>query len=64
MLAIIGGMMAAAYLHGSGMVDLSLGFSRGGLAEGAIMAGSGAAAGYAVLAVFRGLRHVATRARK
>ncbi len=60
-LAMIGGMMAAAYLDGRGVVDLSYGFGRGGFAEGALMALTGAIAGYAVLLVFRILRKFATR---
>ncbi len=62
-LAMIGGMMAAAYLDGRGVVDLSYGFGRGGFAEGALMALTGAIAGYAVLLVFRILRKFATRDR-
>lgn len=60
-LAMIGGMMAAAYLDGEGIVDLSYGFPRGGLAEGALMAITGAVAGYVVLLVFRKLRDFAAR---
>ncbi|TDI59307.1 MAG: hypothetical protein E2O94_03245 [Alphaproteobacteria bacterium] len=63
-LAMIGGMMAAAYLNGRGVVDLSYGFGRGGFAEGALMALTGAMAGYAVLLVFRILRKFATRDEK
>lgn len=54
--AILGGMMAAAYLHSQGVVDLSFGFPRGGFLEGAAMAITGAVAGYAVLFAFRLLR--------
>jgi len=57
-------MMAAAYLNGRGVVDLSYGFGRGGFAEGALMALTGAMAGYAVLLVFRILRKFATRDEK
>jgi len=64
LLAVIGGMMAAAYLDGEGVVDLSYGFPRGGLAEGALMAVTGAAAGYAVLLAFRKLRELVTRDEK
>jgi hypothetical protein len=53
LLAVVGGMMAAAYLHSQGVVDLSFGFPPGGLLEGAAMAITGALAGYAVLLVFR-----------
>ncbi len=60
-LAMMGGMMAAAYLDGRGVVDLSYGFERGGFAEGALMALTGAIAGYAVLLVFRILRKFAMR---
>ena len=55
-LAMMGGMMAAAFLDGRGVVDLSYGFARGGFAEGALLAFSGAIAGTAVLLVFRLLR--------
>jgi hypothetical protein len=58
LLAVIGGMMAAAYLHSQGVVDLSLGFPRGSPLEGAAMAIIGALAGYAVLLVFRLVRGV------
>ncbi len=61
MVAIIGGMMAAAYLHSQRVVDLGYGYPRGGFAEGALMAVTGAEAGYAVLLVFRMLRDFATR---
>ncbi len=60
-LAMMGGMMAAAYLDNRGAVDLSYGFERGGFAEGALMALTGAIAGYAVLLVFRILRKFAAR---
>ena len=63
-LAVIGGMMAAAYLDNRGAVDLSYGFERGGFAEGALMALTGAMAGYAVLLVFRILRKLANRDEK
>ncbi len=56
LVAMIGGMMAAAYLDGEGVVDLSYGFPQGGFAEGALMAITGAVAGYAVLLAFRKLR--------
>ncbi len=61
LVAVIGGMMAAAYLDIEGIVDLSFGFPQGGVAEGALMAITGAAAGYAVLFSFRKLRDLATR---
>ncbi len=61
MVAIIGGMMAAAYLESQGLVDLTFGFPRGGFVEGALMAVVGAMAGYVVLLVFRKLRDFATR---
>ncbi len=60
-LSVIGGMMAAAYLDIEGIVDLSYGFPRGGLAEGALIAITGAVAGYVVVLVFRKLRAFATR---
>ncbi len=63
-LAMIGGMMAAAHLDNRGVVDLSYGFGRGSFAEGALMALTGAIAGYAVLLVFRILRKFATRDEK
>ncbi len=63
-LSMIGGMMATAYLDGRGVVDLSYGFERGGFAEGALMALTGAIAGYAVLLVFRILQKFATRDEK
>ena len=63
-LAMIGGMMAAAYLDGRGVVDLSYGFGRGGFAEGALMALTGAIAGLAVLLVFRVLRNFTSRDEK
>ena len=60
-LSVIGGMMAASYLDSEGIVDLSYGFPRGGFAEGALIAMTGAVAGYVVLLVFRKLRDFATR---
>ena len=53
--------MASSYLDSEGIVDLSYGFSRGGLAEGALIAITGALAGYVILLVFRKLRDFATR---
>ena len=47
MIAVIGGMMAASYLDSQGILDLSFGFPQGGLAEGALMAITGALAGLA-----------------
>ena len=64
LLAIIGGMMAAAYLDSVGIVNLSFGFTEGGVAEGALMAISGGVAGYAVLLAFRKLRSLANRDKK
>ena len=64
LLAVICGMMAASFLHVQGLVDLSYGFSRGGLLEGALMALTGGLAGYAILLAFRMLRKLAGRARK
>ncbi len=60
-LAILGGMMAISYLDSIDAVDLSLGFARDGLVEGAILAMTGALAGYAVLLAFRKLRDFASR---
>ena len=60
-LAAIGGMMSASYLHGREVVDLSYGFPPGSLAEGALIAITGAVAGYAVLLAFRKLSDLATR---
>ncbi len=64
LLAVIFGMMAAAFLHDRGIVDLSYGFARGGLPEGALMALTGGLGGYAVLLAFRMLRNLANRAKK
>jgi len=63
LLAVIGGMMAGAYLHERGVVDLGFGFAPDGLPEGAAMALAGAAAGYAILLAFRKLRDLAGRDR-
>ena len=63
-IAALGGMMAAAYLHSQGTVDLSFGFPRGGLVEGLLMAVTGALAGLAVLLAFRLLRDLAQRLKK
>jgi len=64
LLAIIFGMMAASFLHERGIVDLSYGFSRGGLLEGALMALTGGLGGYAILLAFRKLRDLAKHAKK
>ena len=64
LLAMIGGMMAAAYLDVEGIVDLSFGFPQGGVVAGALMAITGAAAGYVVILSFRKLRDLVTRAKK
>jgi hypothetical protein len=64
LLAAVGGMMAASYLHSQGIVDLSYGFAEGGLLEGALMAITGAVAGYVVLLVFRKLRDLTAREKK
>ena len=61
LVAAIGGMMAAAYLDIEGIVDLSFGFPQGGVIEGALVAITGATAGYAVLFSFRKLRDLASR---
>ena len=52
-LAVLGGMMLAGYLHTRGAVDLSFGFPQGSLAEGAFMAVTGGAGGYFLLIIFR-----------
>ena len=61
LLSIMGGMMAAAFLHSRSVVDFSFGFPSGGLEEGAIMAATGGVSGYAVLFVFRLLRKLTKR---
>ena len=61
LVAVIGGMMAAAYLDTEGIVDLGFGFPRGGVVGGARMAITGATAGYVVLLSFRKLRELVTR---
>ena len=63
-IAIIGGMMAAAYLHNQGTVDLSFGFPHGSLVEGLLMAATGALGGFAVLLAFRLLRGLMERLKK
>ena len=57
-------MMVAAYLDVEGIVDLSFGFPQGGVVAGALMAITGAAAGYAVILSFRKLRDLVTRIKK
>ena len=64
LLAVIGGMMAAAYLDVEGIVDLSFGFPQGGVVAGALMAISGAAVGCAIMLSFRKLRDLVTRNKK
>ena len=64
LIAVLAGMMAAAYLHSTGRVDLSFGFPDGGLAEGAFIALIGAVGGFAVLLAFRGLKKLVTMGRK
>ena len=64
LLAVIGGMMAAAYLDVEGIVDLSFGFPQGGVVAGALMAISGAAVGCAIMLAFRKLRDLVTRNKK
>ena len=56
--------MAASYFDSQGIMDLSYGFPQGGFAEGALIAITGALAGYAVLLAFRMLRDLATRGKK
>ena len=55
-IAILAGMMAAAYLDSAGKVDLSFGFPEGGPVEGALIALTGATGGLVVLMVYRGVR--------
>ncbi len=64
LLAVIGGMMAAAYLDVEGIVDLSFGFPPGGVVAGVLMAISGAAVGCAIMLSFRRLRDLVTRNKK
>ena len=64
LLAVIGGMMVAAFLDVEGIVDLSFGYPQGGVVAGALMAITGAAAGYAVILSFRKLRDLVTRTKK
>ncbi len=64
LLAVLTGMMAAAYLDSTGRVDLSYGFPDGGPAEGALIALTGALGGWAVLLAFQGLRKLVRLARK
>ncbi len=63
LLAVVFGMMAAAFLHERGVVDLSYGFPSGGILEGALMALTGGVAGYAILLAFRILRGLVNRAK-
>ena len=53
LVAMLGGMMAASLLHGEKLIDLGFGFARGGIGEGVSIAIVGAAAGAAILMVFR-----------
>ena len=46
-----------------GVVDLSYGFARGGVAEGVLLAMTGGLAGYAMLLAFRIIRGLASRAK-
>ena len=62
--AVLGGMMATAYLHSQGAVDLSFGYPRGGLVEGLLMTATGALAGFGVLLGFRLLRHLTERLKR
>ncbi len=64
LVAIIGGMMAASYLHSQGIVDLSYGFPQDSLAEGALIAIVGAVSGYAVLLAFRKLKDFSAGGKK
>ena len=60
-LAVLGGMMLAGYLHTRGAVDLSFGFPQGSLAEGAFMAVTGGAGGYFLLIIFRKAKNLLGR---
>ncbi len=60
-LAVLGGMMAVAFLHTRGIIDIGFGFPKGGIAEGAIMAAVGGLFGYAVLFLFRLVRNTVRR---
>ncbi len=64
LLAVIGGMMAASYLHDRGVVDLSYGFPPGSLPEGALMALTGGLGGGALLLAFRKLRNLVSHAKR
>ena len=55
-IAILAGMMAAAYLDNAGKIDLSFGFPDNGPVEGAFISLIGAAGGFAVLFVYRCVR--------
>lgn len=63
LLSIMGGMMAAAFLHSRGVVDFSFGFPSGGIEEGALMAAIGGVGGYVVFVVFRLLQKLNKRAK-
>ena len=63
LLSVVFGMMAAAFLHERGVVDLSLGFPSGSFEEGAVMALTGGVGGYALLLAFRLLRSLSRRAK-
>ena len=58
LLAMLGGMMAASLLHAKKIVDLGFGFAAGSFGEGASIAVIGAAAGAAILTVFRMLSEI------
>ena len=61
LLSVICGMMAAAFLHERGVINLNFGFSSGSIEEGALMALIGGLGGYAMLLVFRLFRGLANR---
>ena len=63
LLSVICGMMAAAFLHEQGVMDLSFGFASGGIGEGAFMALIGGLGGYAMLLIFRLIMGLANRAK-
>ena len=59
LLSVICGMMAAAFLHERGVINLSFGFSSGSIEEGALMALLGGLGGYAIFLVYRLIKGLA-----
>ena len=64
LLSVICGMMAAAFLHERGVMDLSFGFASGGIEEGVLMALIGGLCGYAMLQIFRLIMGLTNRAKE